>query len=88
MRKHKKIYIGIFIISFLIVINFLYYNKKENIHNATVIELDSIKEIGEVLSNRIFVYVQNNNVNTVDESKEHIEYLGDIRVKELKKKYN
>ena len=84
MKKQLKIFAVVFLIGTLIISTFLFCTKKENIHNATVIELDNVQEIGEVLSSKIYVYVQTNDVENVDELKGHINYLGEVRLKELK----
>lgn len=87
MRKQIKIFAAVFLVGALIVGTFLYSTKKENIYNATVIELDSVQEIGKVLSKQIYVYVKNNGVERVDDLEGHIKYLGEVRLKELKKIY-
>lgn len=87
MKTKYKIYACIFLVSILIFGDFLYCNRKENIHNATVMQLDNVKEIGEVLSKQIYSYVQTNSINDVESLQGHIKYLGDARIKELKKIY-
>ena len=87
MKKQLKIFVAVFLIGALIISTFLFCTKKENIHNATINDLDNVQEIGEVLSDRIYLYVQTNGVENVDELKGHIEYVGEVRLKELKKIY-
>lgn len=87
MKKQLKIFVAVFLIGTLIISTFLYCTKKENIHDATIVELDNVREIGEVLSDRIYVYVKANGTEDVDELKGHIKYLGEVRLKELKKIY-
>lgn len=87
MKKQFKFFIAVFLIGALIIGTFLYCSRKESIHNATVIELDNVQDIGEVLSKQIYSYVQTNSIDNVGELKGHIKYLGDKRIDNLKKKY-
>ena len=87
MKKQMRLFITILIIGTLFMSSFFYSSRKDNIHYATIAELDNVREIGEVLSDRIYVYVQTNGTEDVDELKGHIKYLGEVRLKELKKIY-
>jgi len=87
MRKQLKIFAAVFLVGALIVSTFLYSTKKENIYNATITELDNVQEIGKVLSNRIYTYVQTNDIQSVDELEGQIPNVGEVRIKELKKIY-
>jgi DNA uptake protein ComE-like DNA-binding protein len=87
MRKQLKIFAAVFLVGALIVSTFLYCTKKDNIYNATITDLDNVHEIGEVLSNKIYTYVQTNGIQSVDELQGHIPNVGEVRIKELKKIY-
>jgi len=87
MKKQIKFFTTIFIVGTLLIGAFLYSTKKENIHNATISDLDNVQEIGKVLSNKIYTYVQTNDIQSVDELKGKIDNVGEVRIKELKKVY-
>lgn len=85
--KQSKIFIILIIIAIIFSTVVFAYTRKENIQNASISDLESVHEVGEMLSNQIYVYVQTNDIERVDELKGHIKYLGEVRLKELKKKY-
>ena len=87
MKTKVKIYIVAFLIIILTTFNLLYSTHKENIYNATINDLDNVSEIGEILSNRIYLYVQTNDIQSVDELEGQIDNVGEVRLKELKKIY-
>ena len=87
MKKHKITIITL-ILTLIITLSLLTCcNRKQDINKATIQQLDTVEDIGEVLSKEIYVYVQANNIATVSELDGKIKYLGDTRLKELKKKY-
>jgi len=87
MKTKVKIYIVAFLIIILTTFNLLCSTHKENIYNATINDLDNVSEIGEILSNRIYLYVQTNDIQSVDELEGQIDNVGEVRLKELKKIY-
>jgi DNA uptake protein ComE-like DNA-binding protein len=87
MRKQLKIFVAVFLVGALIVGTFLHCTQKDNIYNATITDLDNVHEIGEVLSNKIYTYVQTNGIQSVAELEGHIPNVGEARIKELKKIY-
>lgn len=87
MKKQITVFTTIFLVGALIISTFLYCTKKDNIYNATITDLDNVQEIGEVLSNKIYTYVQTNGIQSVDELQGHIDNVGEVRIKELKKIY-
>lgn len=87
MKKQIKAFMTIFLLGALIIGTFLYSTQKENIYNATITDLDNVQEIGKVLSDKIYTYVQTNGIQSVDELKGHIDNVGEVRLKELKKIY-
>lgn len=87
MKTKVKIYILAFIIIILTTFNLLLLTHKDNIHNATITDLNNVTEIGEVLSNRIYLYVQTNGIQSVDDLKGQIDNVGEVRIKELKRIY-
>ena len=85
--KNKRLLIA-FILFWLILFSLPFVlTRKPNINTATMQQLDTVEDIGEGLSKEIYIYVQTNNIATVSELDGKIKYLGDTRLKELKKKY-
>lgn len=85
--KQAKIYIIMIIMAIIFSTIVFAKTRKDNIHNASKTELESVQDIGEILSDQIYTYVQSNDIQSVDELKGHIKYLGEVRIKELKKIY-
>lgn len=78
-------WIVIIIIAILFSTFIFSITRKKDIKQATIKEIEAVEDIGTVLAVRIKDYAISNNINSVDEL--DVKYVGEVRKKELKKKY-
>jgi len=83
----KKTYLTIIVL--VLVISFIFgaVCYRPNINTATIEELTEIRGIGEVLSNRISLYLDTNK-NATFEDIEDIDGIGEYRIELLKQKWS
>lgn len=83
----KKTYLTIIILILVITFIFGAVCYRPNINTATIEELTEIRGIGEVLSNRISLYLDLNE-NATFEDIDNIEGIGEYIIKLLKQKWS
>jgi len=82
----KKTYFTILILILIICLLFGTVCFKPNIHTATHEELQEINGIGEVLSNRISLYLDLNKNATIEDL-DCIDGIGDKTIEKIKRKF-
>lgn len=87
MKKYFKAFtiflaIGIISLSILFAIT-----TKEDINKATISQIEEVHDIGPVIANDIYNYIQSHEIKSVKQLKNEIPYLGEKRLKELNKKF-
>ena len=86
-KRLAKSYAIVLIVVLLISIMLGMVIYKPNIHNATIEELQEINGIGEVLSNRISLYLDLNKDACIEDLYD-VDGVGRITIKKLKKEWS
>jgi DNA uptake protein ComE-like DNA-binding protein len=83
--ESKLFWIVIIIVAILFSTFIFSITRKKDIKEASISEIEQVYDIGSVLAVQIKEYAINNNIKSVDDL--NIKYVGEVRKKELKKKF-
>lgn len=83
LLKHKVIIVAL-VILLMISVPISLRLQKQPIHEATTYELEQVYGIGEVLGQRIFSYLQENNEASIDDLIK-LDGVGEIKLNNIKK---